>query len=266
MKYNRSKPFIVFSLILAAILLMTGCRGAADSAAPTEPEVQTVRQVNFDFVSHVTAQMPEQDVFVIKPSNDKDPYRLYRLDSAEADDYLAEPAFAAASPVAHDPFVLGENPIGPYPKGADLGFTIGEWLAGSGSGTYSVKGDEAELNATFEKLVPNGIYTMWCASIDLPPNFHITDKPCGAENGSENTFTADADGHAEFNLTMAPIPDSTPDVLRVFAIAYHSDGQTYGALPGDFGLNSHVQLFFGVPTPDSEAWQITNAAEVAGVR
>jgi hypothetical protein len=31
------------------------------------------------------------------------------------------------------------------------------------------------------------------------------------------------------------------------AIAYHSDGNTYGAEPGDFGLNSHVQMFLGLP-------------------
>jgi hypothetical protein len=259
MKNNRSKSFIRFGLILAAVLLVAGCRGAA----PTAPAVQPVRQLNFDFVSHVTAQMPEQDVYVVKSSEDKE---LHRLDPAEAEDFLNALAFAAADPVAHDPFVLGPNAVGPYPKGAELGFTIGDWLAGSGSGTYIIKGDEAELRAAFENLVPYGVYTMWCATINLPPNFSITDKPCGAEDGSENTFIADAEGNADFNLTMSPIPDSTPEILRVFAIAYHSDGQTYGPLPGDFGLNSHVQLFFGLPTPDSEAWQIIDGNEVAGVQ
>jgi hypothetical protein len=30
-------------------------------------------------------------------------------------------------------------------------------------------------------------------------------------------------------------------------MAYHSDGQTYGAYPGDFGKNSHVQLAAMIP-------------------
>jgi hypothetical protein len=72
MKNNRSKSFIRFGLILAAVLLVAGCRGAV----PTAPAVQPVRQLNFDFVSHVTAQMPEQDVYVVKSSEDKELYRL----------------------------------------------------------------------------------------------------------------------------------------------------------------------------------------------
>jgi hypothetical protein len=31
------------------------------------------------------------------------------------------------------------------------------------------------------------------------------------------------------------------------AIAYHSNGDTYGALPGAFGLNSHIQLMTMLP-------------------
>ncbi len=31
------------------------------------------------------------------------------------------------------------------------------------------------------------------------------------------------------------------------AIAWHSDGKTYGALPGKFSPHSHVQLYVGLP-------------------
>ena len=31
------------------------------------------------------------------------------------------------------------------------------------------------------------------------------------------------------------------------AIAYHSDGKTYGPLAGDFGSKAHVQLFLMLP-------------------
>ena len=31
------------------------------------------------------------------------------------------------------------------------------------------------------------------------------------------------------------------------AIAYHSDAKTYGPLPGEFGSNSHIHLYLGLP-------------------
>jgi hypothetical protein len=102
--------------------------------------------------------------------------------------------------------------------------------------------------------VPKGVYTVWCATVNVPPDASIVDKPCGAPDGSENLFVADIYGNATFHLTMAPLADTTDTSMQVIAAAYHSDGKSYGALPGDFGLNSHVQLAAVIPPPDSEAW------------
>ena len=33
----------------------------------------------------------------------------------------------------------------------------------------------------------------------------------------------------------------------MLAINYHSDGKTYGPLPGAFGLNAHIPLFVMLP-------------------
>jgi hypothetical protein len=33
----------------------------------------------------------------------------------------------------------------------------------------------------------------------------------------------------------------------MLAINYHSDGKTYGGLPGAFGLNAHVPIFAMLP-------------------
>jgi hypothetical protein len=38
------------------------------------------------------------------------------------------------------------------------------------------------------------------------------------------------------------------------AVAYHSDGMTYDEYPGQFGLNSHVQIFAPIPPAGDDAW------------
>ena len=156
----------------------------------------------------------------------------------------------------HDPFKVGENPLGPFPKGESLGFTLGQWLAATGSGTYSVDGDNAELKLSFKNLVPDGIYTVWCSRLKLPPDPIIVDRPCGLEDGSGNTFKSEAIGTGSFNLKLKPLEPSDNNTVSVIALAYHSDGKTYGANPGDFGLNSHVQLYFIIPTQSGKSYQV----------
>ncbi|MBI2557723.1 hypothetical protein HYW20_00210 [Candidatus Woesearchaeota archaeon] len=174
---------------------------------------------------------------------------------AEAKDpaALAKQAYAAATPTMHDPFKTGLNPLGPFDKGKELGFTLGQWLSASGIGIYSVNDGNAELELSFKNLVPNGVYTVWCSRIKLPPEPNIVDKPCGAEDGSENSFKSDEKGSASFSLKLKPLEASTKETASAIAVAYHSDGKTYGASPGDFGLNSHVQIFFLIPVPAGNA-------------
>jgi hypothetical protein len=62
---------------------------------------------------------------------------------------------------------------------------------------------------------------------------------------------------------MEPLADTTGTSMQVIAAAYHSDGKSYGTLPGDFGLNSHVQLAAVIPSPDSEAWNTAAGSAVA---
>ena len=254
MKHYKSITILTFLLI--AIVIVSGCSAAA------APETSVARQVELGFVTHVMAEMPEQDVYVTKAGETG---QVYRVEATEADAYRASPVYAAAKLIEHDPMELGEAPYGPYPQGPELGFTLDEWLAGTGHGTYTVYGDEAELDLAFENLVPDGVYTVWCATMHLPPNPSIVDEPCGAADGSENTFVANPQGKARFHLPLATLPDSTDEVVKIVALAYHSDGKTYGPYPGDFGLNSHVQLFFGLPPVESEAWRQVTDAELAAV-
>ncbi len=244
--------------LIGLFIFLAGLLGACGAE---EPAVK--KQLELEFVSHITAELPEQDVFVAKTEGGSD---VYRIDGSAIADFKEAPVYAAREAIEHDPFVLGEEPFGPFPKGAFLGFTLEEWLAGTGHGTYTIQEDQAELDITFENLVPHGVYTVWCPIIHLPPDFKIIDEPCGAKDGSENIFVTNAQGKARFHLHLHPLPDSTDQVLRMVAIAYHSDGKTYGAVPGDFGLNTHVQIFFGLPPVESEAWQTVSGSELATAR
>ena len=59
---------------------------------------------------------------------------------------------------------------------------------------------------------------------------------------------ADAEGKASFSHSFKPCLQMTGEwITSMLAIAYHSDGKTYGAYPGDFGLNAHVPLFLMLP-------------------
>ena len=209
------------------------------------------KTINVQFVNHIQAKLPEQDVFI---QNKDNPNQIIRVDEdvAKDQDMLAKTVFAGAVAIAHDPFKMGQNPLGPFQKGKSLGFMLGEWLAATGTGTYIIDGENAKLDLSFQKLVPDGTYTLWCSRITFPPNPKVVDNPCGAFDGSENVFKTDASGNGSFALTLKPVEESTKETASVFAVAYHSDGKTYGANPGDFGLNSHVQLFFLVPVPEAK--------------
>jgi len=193
-----------------------------------------------------TVEVPDSDIMV--EGSDK----VFRVEGEQDEENLAKTVYAAAEAIEHDPFKVGENPLGPFEKGEELGFTLGDWLAATGSGTYEVDDGEAELDLEFENLVPDAVYTIWCSRISFPPNVNIVDRPCGAEDGSENVFETDEEGNANYNLELEPLEQSTEETATIIALAYHSDGETYGESAGDFGLNSHVQIFYLIPVPEDE--------------
>jgi hypothetical protein len=163
---------------------------------------------------------------------------------------LQIPLYSAGENVPGDstpPFELG-----PWPQGGSLGFTLQDWVSAEGHGVYTVRGDRARLDVVFENLVPNGVYTLWCNEATMIPAFGVlSEAPCGHASGSENTFIADANGHAEFSVEIDPFPPSTERSFPSLGVAYHSDGQTYGHRPGEFGKNVHVQLYYDFMPPSS---------------
>ena len=233
---------VLISITLLAVIALAGCSKAA------------AKEVNLQFANHLQMGMPEQDVFLEKkggPAN-----QVVRVEGNEAKDstILSKEAYATASATPHDPFKVGSNPLGPYPKGVKLGFKLQQWLDASGSGTYTVTGNDAELKLSFDKLVHDATYTVWCSRLSFPPTPKVVDTPCGKADGSQNSLKTDKNGKATFSVKMPKLVDSSKETASVIALAYHSDGKTWGASPGEFGKNSHVQIVALVPTPDDKGW------------
>lgn len=245
------------SAAVAAALLFAACASdrmaIADAnpapVAPAAQEAPAADGYSFDvaFMTHLDMNLPEQDVFVEREPGSGEVWRV-----TPGDNDMSAPLFKTAVKVPHNPFE--EEALGPHPKGEALGMTLGRWLKQAGRGTYRNADGVGTLELSFTGLVPNGVYTMWHAFVALPPTepfSGILDLPLGARDGSESVFVADADGNAEFVHSFTPgLEMSDVWTTAMLAINYHSDGRTYGGLPGDFGLNAHVPLFVMLPNRD----------------
>lgn len=198
--------------------------------------------IDLVFVHHLSADLIEQDVYIMNDEN-----KVERFDNSAPLSLLWQPLYSSADFHAHDPFGLDESSMAAFEVGDELGFTVSEWLSASATGTYTVRDDSAEISITASGLVPDGLYTMWCSRLNPPPEFEINNYPCGAADGTENIFTADSEGTATVEMMIETFEPSLADDIALVALAYHSDGQTYGESPGDFGRVTHTQLFALIP-------------------
>lgn len=221
--------------VLVGVMAVVSLLAVAGASAQSELAPASKLQ----FKTFVQLGAPEQDAFIEREGGPAD--QVWRLDPADIRGaaVLSRRVYATTRAVTHDPQKINPNPLGPFPKGAALGVTLQQWLMAKGHGTYSLRGDRAVVTASLRGLIPNGLYTLWCVPAPMRPPGPLA---CGALDGSENTFRADRTGAAEVTITTRPLP-----VGAVIAPAYHSDGKTYGAKPGDFGMNTHVQLVVFLP-------------------
>lgn len=225
MSLNRIIEWLVSPLTLA-------------SSAPASSRTQVAVQM----VSHIAAGLAEQDVFIERA--DVPAGQVIRPDANDAKN-STQPLYASATPVNEDPFKVGSTPVGPFPKGKALGITLGDWLAATGSGTYTVDGDQAELQLTFHNLVPNGSYTLLVPRISYPPKFNVVPAMVGAADGSQAQFQADQAGNADFHLKMPALPESSKETGTALMLVYNSEG----AFRGEGGKNLHMLLFYFLPPP-----------------
>lgn len=271
-------------LFVAMFLLMTLSLATESVANPSVPSKTWEVNVELRSQIYLPTPRPVQDVFIML--NNTTPNLVYRIERNQADDLtnLAREAYATTNATPHDPYKVTPKSLGPFPKGADLGFTLGQWLEAIGTGTYTEENDNSTMNFTFRNLVPNGVYTVHYTRITMPPNFNEMLIPVGAPDGSQNAFKADAKGNATFNLKLKTLPASTNITFKDYAamyvtktapitanitwtlisVVYHSDGKTKGASLGEPGKNAHgqmVHLMYPKPYRTYEEWK--NAALVA---
>ncbi len=217
-------------LLLASILLIA----VTEPAASASPAVVKLRLTTF-----IQRGAPERDVLIEKPGLPAGQVDRVAPGEIKGREVLSKTLFTTTTGAKRAPD-FGRM-MGPLPKGTSLGLTLGQWLAAQGTGTLTATGGNYELKLAFRRLVPNGVYTMWC---DTLGGAHT---PCGAPDGSENVIKADSSGNATFSARLTVAPAIIQKVGMVFGLAYHSNGKTYSNEPGEFGVSTHVQLAVVVP-------------------
>lgn len=226
---------------LSILVLSAACVPAlASDPAPHDAPVA----FDITFRHHVVDDLAEQDVFI-----EREPGSGVVWRPGPSERNLDAPLYAASQSQPHNPF--DPAAAGPYDKGAPLDLTLRDWYAAKGAGTYTCEDGEGRLQASFEGLVPEGVYTLWHYFVAWPPTepfIGTYDLPVGSRDGAQATFVADKKGRAEFDQTFRPCLQLTGEHLAAgLAVNWHSDGQTYGVEPGDFALNAHIQLYSGLP-------------------
>ncbi|GEM_PF-1274647 len=276
MYFNRS----ILSLALLVLVGISAPSVLATGSSADSSENSKSFQIDILLRSQVYLPTPRpiQDVFIVL--DDKKTDQVYRIERNQTDNLanLKRETYAASTAITHDPYKVLAKPLGPFPKGSDLGFTLGQWLAGTGTGTYIEEDGNATMNFTFRDLVPNGVYTVHYTRITMPPNYSEDLFPVGAADGSQNSFKADSNGNATFYLNLKALPESTNISFKDYAamyvtktvpitedvtwtlisVAYHSDGQTHGSDIGELGKDSHVQmlhLLFPKPYRTYSEWR-----------
>jgi hypothetical protein len=235
---------------LAACGAESGPGRKSSSISPIQSQVSVETQaesglsLELAFITHLDANLPEQDIFIEREANSNDVFR-----PTKGDNNMQATLYKSARSIKHNPF--DPKAIGPHAKGEPIGMNLGQWLAQKGSGTYTCQEGVAELDMSFAGLVPEGVYTIWHAFMALPPTDPFSgtlDLPLGARDGSESVFKAEADGSAKFVRSFSPcLALSNEWTTSMLALNYHSDGKTYKADPGDFGSKSHIPLFVMLP-------------------
>ena len=136
--------------------------------------------------------------------------------------------------------------------------TWGEWLQGalSTESVVSVKCIQKGTHVTIEvtDLIPNALYSVWIFTIVAPGSPLSAGALPNLTGQGGNAFITDATGAGSFN-TIAPagplsISGTIPACLLdnavfVIQLAYHSDGQLYGGVPGPAGVTlDHINFVF----------------------
>lgn len=181
-----------------------------------------------------TTNIPFKDVpIIVSPAGDRAPVRS----SVEADPWEASKSYPSRET------------------------TLGEWL--KARGTLHIKcrsNGTAYIQVNAWGLIPHGVYTLWGVfSRDFSGDGNIDGMAPSALGGVPNLAVASAAGLASISRELNFCP-TEEESLKTVAMAYHSDGNVYGAVPelGAAGLPG------GTITHDHLNWAVNVEASLLG--
>lgn len=129
-----------------------------------------------------------------------------------------------------------QDPFPVYASNDGNDITLESWSAARGVFKYRCRKDgSARISATFSKLIPDGLYSLWGIWKTTIPNGPTVDLP-GPLGGVPNVVVPDSRGHAKVVREVPFCPSmETPDgsLLLWATLAYHSDGAIYGGVPDE---------------------------------
>lgn len=179
-----------------------------------------------------TTNIPFKDVpIIVSPAGDRAPVRA----STEADPWEASKSYPSRDT------------------------TLGEWLKARGTLHIKCRSDgTAYLKVNAWGLIPNGVYTLWgIFSRDFSGDGNIDGMAPSALGGVPNLAIANIIGRASITRELNFCPTEEEN-LKTVALAYHSDGNVYGAVPelGEAGLPggtiTHDHLNWAVNVEDRD--------------
>jgi hypothetical protein len=126
-------------------------------------------------------------------------------------------------------------------RAAVLGITLGQWQKAAGTVTFTCVNGSEKATSRLTGLIPNAQYSAFVVHTDAAGTASYT--PWGNSDGTNNNFSADADGIANSTDTVSGCLGKSDAI----AIIWHSDGEPHGTTPGVLGVSAHDNLIAPLP-------------------
>ena len=125
-------------------------------------------------------------------------------------------------------------------RGEPIRTVLGVWRTSDGSASIDPTPQGTKVHAVFHHLLPSARYSVFLRQLAGRTGAVLTPLDLV---GTQNNFSADAQGNAELALTS---PLEMPSGTQILLI-YHSDGVDHQSSVGNPSVNAHAQLITRVP-------------------
>ncbi len=127
-----------------------------------------------------------------------------------------------------------QGPFPVYSSAPQEHVTLGKWAEARGKMRYQCNADgTAYLDASFDNLIANGLYSLWGIWRTPTPDGGVADVPAPF-GGIPNAVSADGNGRARLSRTLPhcpSVPTANDSLVLWVTLAYHSDSALYGGVP-----------------------------------